>query len=62
MSLIILILNCLMRLVIMFATAAKRYYSYTKFQGSFCLYYSLFYIINSCIMVYIVHGQNIEDT
>lgn len=36
-------------------TYAKRYYSYTKYEGSFILYYSIFYIINSCCIVYIVH-------
>lgn len=43
-------------------TYAKRYYSYTKYEGSFILYYSIFYIINSCCIVYIVHEQNIKDT
>jgi hypothetical protein len=36
---------------------AKKYHSYTKYQASFCLYYSLFYIINACCLVYMVHGS-----
>lgn len=43
-------------------TAAKRYYSYTKYEASFCLYYTIFYVINACCLVYIVHGATKEDT
>ena len=43
-------------------TYAKKYYSYTKYEASFCLYYSVFYIVSSCCVVYIVHGQNARDT
>lgn len=43
-------------------TFAKKYHSYTKYQASFCLYYSLFYIINACCLVYLVHGATKENT
>lgn len=57
-----------MRLVVLYPllqiqafTYAKRYYSYTKYEGSFILYYTIFYVLNSCCVVYIVHEQDVQD-
>lgn len=47
---------------IQFFTYAKKYNSYTKYEGSFTLYYSIFYVINSCCVVYLVHENNLQDT
>lgn len=59
MSIIIMILNIILRIVIQFLTNLKRSYSYTKQQSSFCNYYSLIFIINSCFTIYIVHDKAI---
>ena len=40
---------------IKYFTAFKRYFSYTKYEASFILYYTVFYVLNSCCVVYIVH-------
>ena len=62
MSIIIVILNAIIRLVILIFTTLKGYASHTTQQASFCMYYAVFYVLNSCFTVYIVHGQLKDDT
>jgi hypothetical protein len=62
MSLMVVILNSLLRIIIYIFTKLKRYHSHTVEQSSFCFYYSLMYIFNSCFMIYIVHGQYPQES
>lgn len=39
----------------------KKYYSYSNYHSSFCFYYSISYIFNTCFMIYIVHGNEVRS-
>jgi H+/Cl- antiporter ClcA len=56
-SLIVILLNSLLRIVIHLFTKLKRHHSHTSEQSSFCFYYTLLYVFNACFMVYLVHGE-----
>lgn len=61
-SLIVVLLNALLRIIIYAFTKLKRYHSHTAEQSSFCLYYTLIYVFNSCFMIYTVHGEYPEES
>ena len=55
MALMIMFVNLLLRALIKVFVDMKKHYSYSRYQSSFCFYYSLMFIFNTCFMVYIVH-------
>ena len=57
MAVVVVVVNSLLRMVIKLFAYIKRYYSYSNYHASFCFYYSWLYILNTCFMIYIVHGH-----
>lgn len=61
-SLIVLLVNSLLRIIILIFTKLKRHHSHTAQQSSFCFYYTLLYVLNSCFTIYIIHGQYPQES
>lgn len=58
MAIVIMSVNLGLRFVIKIFVNFKKHYSHSRYQSSFCLYYSLMYIFNTCFMIYIIHINN----
>lgn len=58
MAVVIMSVNLGLRFVIKIFVNFKKHYSHSRYQSSFCLYYSLMYIFNTCFMIYIIHINN----
>lgn len=58
MAVVIMAVNLVLRFIIQMFVNFKKHYSHSRYQSSFCLYYSLMYIFNTCFMIYIIHINN----
>jgi hypothetical protein len=53
-----MLVNLLLRFIIKSFISIKRHYSYSRYQSSFCFYYSIMYIFNTCFMIYVIHMRH----
>lgn len=58
LSVMIMLVNLLLRFIIKTFINIKKHYSYSRYQSSFCFYYSLMYVFNTCFMIYIIHMRH----